>query len=143
MDEEKRKRLEAAGFVSVTVAEFLGLTQAQSDLIEIKLAFTDALKSQRTRSGLSQAALAEKVGSSQSRVAKMERGDPHVSLDLMIRALLAAGITREELAEVIAGTQMPAAASEQQEAVAPPAARRRAGRHAPKTTAPQPQAVEA
>jgi len=42
------------------------------------------------------------MGVSQSRVAKMEAGDPHVSLDLMIRALLAAGMTRGELAEAMA-----------------------------------------
>ena len=129
MDEEKRKRLAAAGFVSVTVAEFLGLTQAQSDLIEMRLAFTNALKRQRTAHGFSQAELAEKIGSSQSRIAKMEAGDPHVSLDLMIRALLAAGMTRGELAEVIAGM--------------PPAQRNGTGRKRPAATVPEPQAVEA
>lgn len=32
----------------------------------------------------------------------MEAGGPHVPLDLMTRALLAAGMTRRELAEAIA-----------------------------------------
>ena len=103
MDEAKRKRLEDVGFRIGTVAEFLGLTPAQSELIEIKLVLTDALRKQRETRCLSQAELAEKIGSSQSRVAKMEAGDPHVSLDLMIRALLAAGMTRPELADAIAG----------------------------------------
>jgi hypothetical protein len=35
--------------------------------------------------------------SSQSRVAKIETGDQSVSLDLIVRALLAAGGTRQEL----------------------------------------------
>ena len=78
-------------------------TYARGLLIEINLAFTNALRKQRETSGLPQAELAGKIGSSQSRVAKMEAGDPHVSLDLMIRALLAAGMTRTELADVIAG----------------------------------------
>jgi len=112
MDAEKRKRLEEAGFRVTTVAEFLGLSLAESELIEIKLAFTYALRKQREVSGLSQAELAEKIGSSQSRIAKMEAGDPHVSLDLMIRALLAAGMTRRELAEVIAGQEAEAPAAE-------------------------------
>lgn len=105
MDEAKRRRLEKAGFQIGTVAEFLGLTPEQSELIEIKLVLTDALRKQREVSGFSQAELADKIGSSQSRIAKMEAGDPHVSLDLMIRALLAAGMTRLELAEVIAGQE--------------------------------------
>jgi DNA-binding XRE family transcriptional regulator len=111
MDEAKRKRLEKAGFRIGTVAEFLGLTPEQSELIEIKLVLTDALRKQRETSGLSQAELAEKIGSSQSRIAKMEAGDPHVSLDLMIRALLAAGMTRRELASVIAGQEATSAAA--------------------------------
>ena len=130
MDAEKRERLEKVGFRIGTVAEFLGLTQAQSDLIEIKLAFTDALKKQRMTSELSQAELAEQIGSSQLRVAKMEAGDPHVSLDLMIRALLAAGMTRNALAEVVAGKPSPALNG---------AGRKRAA----KTSAHTPQAVEA
>ena len=133
MDAEKRERLEKAGFRVGTVAEFLGLTQAQSDLIEIKLAFTHALKRQRTASGLSQTELAEKIGSSQSRVAKMESGDPHVSLDLMIRALLAAGMTRGEVADVIAGKQAALAGAEEHTAPSSSNGTRRkrtAGNHA-------------
>ena len=95
----------------------MGLTQAESDLIEIKLAFTAALKRQRITSGLSQTELAEKIGSSQSRVAKIEAGDPHVSLDLMIRALLASGMTRGEMADVIAGKQASFAAAEEHAAL--------------------------
>ena len=125
MDEEKRKRLAAAGFVSVTVAEFLGLTPEQSELIEVKVALSRAVRQQRCTSSLSQSQLAERLGSSQSRIAKMERGDPHVSLDLMIRALLAAGMTRGELAEVISGRQVP---MPDPEFTSPEPAAKRAGR---------------
>ena len=44
------------------------------------------------------------MGSSQSRIAKIESGDPSVSLDLIIRALLTSGATRQELAQVIMGS---------------------------------------
>jgi hypothetical protein len=44
------------------------------------------------------------MGSSQSRVAKIESGDPSVSLDLIVRALLTTGATRQELAQVIMGS---------------------------------------
>ncbi len=101
MDAKKRKRLEDAGFRVGTVAEFLGLSPEESELVEIRIALTSALKKQRSISNLSQSQLAEQIGSSQSRVAKMESGDPHISLDLMIRALLAAGMTRNGVAEAM------------------------------------------
>jgi len=102
MDTAKRERLEKAGFRVGTVTEFLGLTPEESELVEIKVALTSALKKQRGKSDLSQTQLAEKIGSSQSRVAKMEAGDPHASLDLLVKALVASGMTREELGSVIA-----------------------------------------
>jgi transcriptional regulator with XRE-family HTH domain len=46
--------------------------------------------------------MAQLLGSSQSRVAKIENGDTSVSLDLLIRSLLALGATRKELARMIA-----------------------------------------
>ena len=102
MNAEKRKRLEEAGFRVSTVADFLGLTPEENELVEIKVALSAALRKQRGEGRLSQAMLAEKIGSSQSRVAKMEAGDPHVSLDLMVKALVASGMTRAELAAVLA-----------------------------------------
>ena len=112
MDAAKRKRLEEAGFRIGTVAEFLGLTPEQSELVEIKVNLSAAVRQQREVSGFSQAELAEKIGSSQSRVAKMEAGDASVSLDLLIKALVAQGMTRQKLASVIAGqeAEFPAAA---------------------------------
>ena len=107
MDTAKRERLEQAGFRVTTVAEFLGLSAEESELIEIKLAFTYALREQRKASGLSQTEVAERIGSNQSRLAKMEAGDPNVSLDLLIRALLATGMRRDGLADVMAGQVSP------------------------------------
>ncbi len=102
MDRDKRARLEAAGFQVGLVAEFLQLTPEESALIEMKLALSTALRERRRAQQLSQTALARRLESSQSRVAKMEAGDPSVSIDLLMRALLATGATREELGEVIA-----------------------------------------
>ena len=58
---------------------------------------TDAIMASRQKGGLSQINLARKMGSSQSRVAKIEAGDPFVSLDLIIRAFFIAGATGREL----------------------------------------------
>jgi DNA-binding transcriptional regulator YiaG len=102
MDKAKRKRLEAAGWKVGTAAEFLGLSDEEAAIVELRLRLSDSVRVRRTRLGLSQAAFAKRLGSSQSRVAKMEAADPSVSLDLLLRALLALGATRREIARTIA-----------------------------------------
>ncbi len=104
MDEQKRKRLEAVGWAVGDASDFLGLTPVEAELVELKTRLALFAKEQRKVSNLSQDALAKKMGSSQSRVAKIESGDPTVSLDLIVRALLTSGVTRKELAEVIMGS---------------------------------------
>ena len=102
MNQGKRKRLRQAGWKTGTVAEFLELNPEESALIEIKLRLSDLVKKARARRRLSQTELAERLGSSQSRVAKIEAGDPSVSLDLLVRASFASGATRKDLARAIA-----------------------------------------
>jgi DNA-binding XRE family transcriptional regulator len=101
MDSEKRQRLQAAGWIVGNASDFLNLTPAEAELIELKVKLALLVKQQRKRQNLSQNALAKKMSSSQSRVAKIESGDPSVSLDLIVRALLTSGATRQELAEAI------------------------------------------
>jgi DNA-binding XRE family transcriptional regulator len=101
MDAKKRKRLEAAGFAVGTPADFLGLGAEETALVEMRLALSRELRARREDAGLTQAAVARRVGSSQSRVAKMEAGDPSVSLDLLIRALLAVGASRREVGRAL------------------------------------------
>ncbi len=105
MDAEKIVRLEAAGFKVGSVAEFLELSPAESALIEARLALKEALKHRREAQGVSQSSLAKKMKSSQSRIAKIEAGDPSVSLDLMVRAFLETGATLTDLAEAIGGNE--------------------------------------
>jgi DNA-binding XRE family transcriptional regulator len=110
MQRRKRARLEAAGWRIGSVADFLGLAPAEAAYVEMKIALARRLRARRRQRGLSQAALAHVLGSSQSRVAKMERADPTVSADLLIRALLALGSTRRDLALAI-GRRTPAPTS--------------------------------
>jgi DNA-binding XRE family transcriptional regulator len=101
MDAAKKKRLEENGWKVGSVSEFLDLTVEESTLVEIKLALSHHLK-QRRQQLMTQAALAEKVQSSQPRIAKAENGDASVSIDLLIKAILATGATTEEIGQVIA-----------------------------------------
>ena len=102
MRSDKRKRLERAGWRVGTVSEFLGLGEAENALIEIRVALAMALRTRRLAQHLSQSELARALGSSQSRVAKMEAGDPAVSLDLLIRSLTVVGSTSREIGRAIA-----------------------------------------
>ncbi len=97
----KRARLEAKGWRLGDARELLSLSDQEALFIELKLALSRQLKELRLRRQLSQAELAAQVRSSQSRVAKMEAGDPSVSIDLLVRSLLALGASREELAQSI------------------------------------------
>ena len=101
MRKAKRHRLEATGWSVGTVRDFLGLSEEEAAFIEVKLALATSLRKRRERKGLTQSALAELIESSQSRVAKMEAGDRTVSLDLLVRSLLAMGTTKRELARII------------------------------------------
>lgn len=97
MNTGKLKRLRAAGWKSGSVQNFLGMNDQETALVELKLALVTAVREARRKHGLSQMDLAHRMRSSQSRVAKIETGDQSVSLDLIVRALFAAGATRREL----------------------------------------------
>lgn len=96
-----KKKLEAAGWRVGSAKEFLDLTDAEEQLVEMKLAFAKILRVIRERHHLTQAQLAKRVQSSQSRVAKMEAGDVSISLDLMVKTLFAAGAKKKELAKAV------------------------------------------
>jgi DNA-binding XRE family transcriptional regulator len=101
MKKTKRKALEKAGWQVGTVDEFLGLSKAEAALVELRLTLSKKLRTKRTKRKLTQGQLAKLLGSSQSRVAKMESGDPSVSLDLLIRSLLAMGASQKEVIKAI------------------------------------------
>jgi len=101
MKKSKRRKLEAAGWAVGSVQEFLGLSDADAALIEMKLSLSRSLRDRRQERGVSQVALAKRLHSSQSRVAKMEAGDPSVSMDLLVSSLLVLGMSPAELARTI------------------------------------------
>ena len=102
MDRRKKQALRKKGWSVGNAGDFLGLSPEEARLIELKLALSACLREERTRQGVTQVELSRLIGSSQSRVAKMEAGDPTVTVDLLLKALLALGVTRRQLATVIA-----------------------------------------
>ena len=97
----KLKILEANGWKVGSAAEFLNLSDEEVAYIELKLELAKRLKAARIRCRLTQKELAMRIDSSQSRVAKMEVGDRSVSLDLLIKSLLALGVTNEDIGKAI------------------------------------------
>jgi ribosome-binding protein aMBF1 (putative translation factor) len=101
MQQSKRKKLEAKGWRLGSPKELLGLSREEELFIELRLKLAEGLKARRQASGMSQVNLAKALKSSQSRVAKMEAGDPTVSIDLLIKSILALGASNKDLAAII------------------------------------------
>ena len=101
MKTAKRKKLEAAGWQVGTASELLGLSREEAELVELRLVLARGLRLRREAKHLTQERLAKLIGSSQSRVAKMEAADSTVAFDLLLRSLVATGATRRELAKII------------------------------------------
>jgi DNA-binding XRE family transcriptional regulator len=101
VDQVKRRRLESAGWRTGDARGFLGLSEQEAAFIEVKLALADYVRQLRTERSWTQTQVAQQLGSSQSRVAKMEAADASVSLDLLIKSLLTLGASRAEVGRVI------------------------------------------
>jgi DNA-binding XRE family transcriptional regulator len=102
MKTAKKKNLVAKGWKIGNSTEFLGLSTEEAAYVELKIALSKSLQATRKEKNLTQEELARLLKSSQSRIAKMEAGDPTVSLDLLVRSLLALGASRKTLSRILA-----------------------------------------
>ena len=102
MTSRRKRALQAAGFRVGNVQEFLGLSDAEMHVVEIRVSLAKALRSVRQKRGLSQGEVAKLIGSSQARVATMENGGSGATLDLLVRTLVVLGMTPRQLGNVVA-----------------------------------------
>lgn len=102
MKASKRMKLEAAGWTVGSASDFLGLSKEEETLVEVKLALAESVRERRRKENLTQQELAKRIGSSQSRVAKMEAADSSVSMDLLVRSLAAMGETPRSIGMTVA-----------------------------------------
>ena len=102
MDKAKQKRLAEAGWKTGSTQDFLKLSDDEAAYVDMKIALAHALSSRRKKLHCTQAELAKRLKSSQSRIAKMESADDSVSLDLLVRSLLKVGASQKEVAKVMA-----------------------------------------
>jgi predicted XRE-type DNA-binding protein len=108
MNEKKRRKLEEAGWKVGSTEEFLDLTSQETAYIDMRLRLAEGLRERRRQRHLTQVQVAKLLQSSQSRVAKMEAGDPSVSLDLLVKSHLALGSSPDDLAKIISPELQPA-----------------------------------
>lgn len=97
MKTDRLARLQAKGWKVGNTEEFLQLSDEEAQLVALKLSLSSAVRNSRIKRKLSQVDLAQRMKSSQSRIAKIEAGDPSVSLDLIVRALIASGATTRDI----------------------------------------------
>ena len=100
MTPEKQKRLEAAGYVVGDVQDLLGLTPDEVKLLELRVEIAKAFRAIRKSAGMTQAELAQRIGSSQSRIAAAEHGID-AGMDLLVRCLYAVGGTLKPVAPTV------------------------------------------
>ena len=101
MDEKRRSTLEGTGWKAGDTQDFLGLSEEEVILIEIKLSLAREIRRLRTEEAMTQEEVALRIGSSQSRVAKMEAAAPSVSLDLLVRTRVTLGTDRHGIATLL------------------------------------------
>jgi DNA-binding XRE family transcriptional regulator len=102
MKKNTKERLENKGYRFTDAKEFLGLSDEEMALIDLKLVLIEKVREIRQRDALTQKDLAKLINTSQSRVAMIENAASDVSLDIICKALFALGVTRRQLATAIA-----------------------------------------
>ena len=103
MEKNKRDKLKEKGYRIGSAADFLKLTPEEEAYIDIRLDISNMVKAQRAKKGWTQEQLARSIGSSQSRIAKLEAGDPGISMDLMIKAVLRLGTSKKQIGKLLEG----------------------------------------
>ena len=107
MQTAKRKALESAGWTFGDAADFLGMTDAERQMLELRVQAALAVRRQRQAMKLSQQELPRRIHTSQPRIAKIEQAAREVTLDQILRAYAAAG-GQVEISEVSgAGSKKP------------------------------------
>ena len=101
MKASKRKKLEAAGWKVGSSSEFLELSDAEAMLVNMKLALAKKVKELRQSKNITQNEFAKLIGSSQSRVAKLEIADRSVSMELLVKSLATLGASRTQIGKIV------------------------------------------
>ena len=95
MKKEKQRKLEKAGWKAGDTADFLELTKEEAALIDMKISLSRTFCHLRKKAKLTQVQVANILHTSQSGVAKMEVGDPSVSMELLVKGMIKLGASKK------------------------------------------------
>ena len=95
------ERLHREGWVSGDASDFLEMPREEIEILDLRRSLANGIRQTRKSNKMTQSQLAIRIKSSQSRIAKMEAGDPSVSVDLMVKCLFSLGVNKNELARFI------------------------------------------
>ena len=91
MSKKLERAIEAAGWKSGEVGDFLGMTEEDRQLLEARVELARAIRRYRTERSITQKELAAMIDSTQPRVAKIESAASDVSFEQLFRAVVAVG----------------------------------------------------
>jgi len=94
-----RKKL-PKGWTQGSVQDLLGLGDDEAAIVEMRVRLAERVREKRLAAAVTQAELAQRIGSTQPRVARLEQAD--ASLEMLIRALFALGASRKEIGRLLA-----------------------------------------
>lgn len=83
------------------VEELLDLSAQDLVIVEFKAALALALQRARQRQKLTQEKTAKAIGTSQVQVARMEAGQSSITIDRLIKALIALGVSRPTILKAL------------------------------------------
>lgn len=95
------KRPKGKTWVETDIEEMLGLSAEDLVIVEFRAALAVALQQARKRRKLTQEAAAERIGTSQAQVSKMEAGRSSITIDRLIKALAALGVSRPTIVKAL------------------------------------------
>ena len=102
MGTAKKERLAEAGFKETTVQEFLDLSDADMEIINLKIKLGRLLKKLRKQNKITQAQLAKLTKTNQARIARIENADKSVSFEAILMSLYSLGAKKKDIAKVFA-----------------------------------------
>jgi len=114
MNKAKIAELKKHGWSVGSVTDFLELSPAEEAFIELKVSLAKNIQKRRQEIDMTQLQLAQCVHSSQSRIAKIEKNDPSVSLDLMVKTLFALKTSTTDIMHIITSSSVVASGKRKQ-----------------------------
>ncbi len=95
------KRRKGTTWVETDVQELLDLSAQDLVIVEFRAALALALQQARKRQKLTQETAAKTIGTSQAQVARMEAGQSSITIDRLIKALIALGVSRPTIVKAL------------------------------------------